>query len=315
MAGPGHPSGSDPVELAARALGHPVAVALPAVGGLPVVAASLGGEPPRARVAWIDPVGGAPVARVSCPPGRPSRPRPLVAATVRLAEPGWPADRVLAGTVADGVTAVRPALAGEEDSPIVPVADGIFLARLAPDAVVLAVEALDRRGEPVGSMVRAGVGELQVTGGAIGGRFGVGHGMAAGIGAGRWVDGLEEAAFEAGYAPWLPAWLPPGLTTGRLRLEPDVAYPAAPPAVISVWSGEGQARVLLRQAPAPLASPDPGGTTAREVEIGDARGVLRGRWLPTLVWETPERAFGLQVRGIPDSVEVALRVARSVARH
>jgi hypothetical protein len=31
------------------------------------------------------------------------------------------------------------------------------------------------------------------------------------------------------------------------------------------------------------------------------------------VWEGPERAFGLQVRGVADGEEVALRVARSVS--
>jgi hypothetical protein len=48
------------------------------------------------------------------------------------------------------------------------------------------------------------------------------------------------------------------------------------------------------------------------VKVGAATGVLRGRGLVTLVWETPERAFGLQVRGMPGAEEVALRVARSV---
>ena len=47
--------------------------------------------------------------------------------------------------------------------------------------------------------------------------------------------------------------------------------------------------------------------------MGDAVGMLRSRGLVTLVWETPDRAFGLQVRGIPDGDEVALRVARSIA--
>jgi hypothetical protein len=136
--------------------------------------------------------------------------------------------------------------------------------------------------------------------------------MAAGIGAGRWVADLDEAAFEAGAAPWLPAWLPDGLVRGRPRIEPDAAYPAAPPAVVIAWNGPGEARALLRQTLAPLASPDPGGRGAREVEIGSVIGVLRGRWMPTLVWETPERAFGLQVRRIPDAEAVALRIARSV---
>ena len=41
--------------------------------------------------------------------------------------------------------------------------------------------------------------------------------------------------------------------------------------------------------------------------------MLRTRGLVTLIWETPDRAFGLQVRGVPDGEDVALRVARSIA--
>ena len=104
-----------------------------------------------------------------------------------------------------------------------------------------------------------------------------------------------------------------GLERGRPRVEPDVAYPAAPPAIVIAWAGGEAARVLLRQAPAPLASPDTGGRGAREVAVGAVRGVLRGRGLVTLIWETPERAFGLQIRGVPGGEEVALRVARSVS--
>ena len=91
------------------------------------------------------------------------------------------------------------------------------------------------------------------------GRIGATHGMGAGIGGGRWAPGLAEAAFEAGYAPLAARWMPPGLERGRPRVEPDVAYPAAPPAMVVAWTGDGGARVLLRQAPAPLASPDAGG--------------------------------------------------------
>jgi hypothetical protein len=72
--------------------------------------------------------------------------------------------------------------------------------------------------------------------------------------------------------------------------------------------------VLLRQAPAPLASPETGGRGARREPIGDVEGVLRGPRLVTLVWEGPERAFGIQVRGVPSGDEVALRVARSIRR-
>jgi hypothetical protein len=299
-------------ELAARSLGHPVALALPADGERPLVAASLAGDPPRVRVAWLDAEGGV-IARVACPPGRPSRPRPVVAAALDLAEPPAGPDRVIAGRATDGVAAVRPVLAVEEPVPDIPVAEeGLVLARVPLGAQVVAIDALDRSGEPVGRLLAAGVTELRAAGGSVGGRLGLSHGMAAGIGAGRWVADLDEAAFEAGAAPWLPTWLPDGLVRGRPRVEPDAAYPAAPPAVVIAWTGPGDARVLLRQTLAPLASPDPGGRGAREVEIGAAVGVLRGRWMPTLVWETPERAFGLQARRIPDAEAAALRIARSV---
>ena len=143
--------------------------------------------------------------------------------------------------------------------------------------------------------------------------YGATHGMGAGIGGGRWAPGLAEAAFEAGYDLWLPAWTPDGMERGRPRVEPDISYPVAPPALVIAWNGADGSRVLLRQAPAPLASPDGGGRDAEEVDIEGVTGVLRGRMLVTLVWEAPERAFGLQVRGLPDSRDVALRVARSIS--
>jgi hypothetical protein len=296
-------------ELAERALGHAVVAALPAGGGLPIVAGSVAGDPPRARLAWVA-EDGAVLARVSCPPGRPSRWRPVVAASVGLEAP---ADRVLAARLAPEAVAMRPVIAGEEDAtPAAPARDGLALARIGPEAIVIAVDALDERGEPIGRLVRAGVAELRFDGASVGGRLGATHGMAAGIGGGRWASTIADAAFEAGYEPWLPAWVPPGLRRGRVRIEPDIAYPAAPPALILTWAGDETARVLVRQAPAPLASPETGGRGARDVPIGDAVGVLRGQRLVTLVWETPDRAFGVQVRGVPEAAEVALRVARSI---
>ncbi|MDX6555606.1 MAG: hypothetical protein QOD86_1801 [Miltoncostaeaceae bacterium] len=296
-------------ELAERALGHPVVAALPGAGGLPIVAGSVVGDPPRARLAWVAETGEV-IARVSCPPGRPSRWRPVVAASVGLESP---ADRVLAARLAPEAVAMRPVIAGEEvEAPATPARDGLALVRIGPDAIVIAVDALDERGEPIGRLIRAGVAELRVDGASVGGRLGATHGMAAGIGGGRWATTIADASFEAGFEPWLPAWVPPGLERGPVRVEPDIAYPAAPPALILTWSGAETARVLVRQAPAPLASPDTGGRGAREVPVGDAMGVLRGRGLATLVWETPERAFGVQVRGMPQAVEVALRVARSI---
>jgi hypothetical protein len=306
--------GRQAAALAADALGHPVSIALPGAPGPHIVAGSVVGDPPQARVAWVRADDGEIIARVACPPGRPSRWRPVTAASVLLEVAGTVNEHVLATLLAPEAVAMRPILNSEEEQPAVTAAEGgLALARLPTDAIVVAVDALDAGGEPVGHLVRAGVTELRADGGSVSGRLGVTHGMAAGIGNGRWSPGLAEAEFEIGYAPWLPGWMPPRLEQGPPRVEPDVAYPAAPPALVLAWTGAGGARVLLRQAPAPLASPDLGGRHARSVRIGTVPGVLRGRGLVTLVWETPERAFGLQVRSVPDPEAIALRVARSIS--
>ena len=298
--------------IAEAALGHPVPYVIAAGDDGTIVAASVAGDPPCARVAWVDP-GGEVLARVACPPGRPSRWRPVVAAVVEAEAPPRVADRVLVGRLAPEAAALRPILATEGEAPASAAGEaGLALARLPAEAAVIGVDALDASGEPIGRLARPGVSELRFDGTSVSGRLGATHGMGAGVGGGRWAQGLAEAAFEIGYAPWLPSWVPKGLRRGRPRVEPDIAYPAAPPALVIAWTGEGGARVLLRQAPAPLASPETGGRGAREVPVGDATGVLRGRGLATLVWETPERAFGLQVRGMQGAEEVALRVARTV---
>lgn len=307
----------DPLEglraTAEAALGHPVPHLLPPDGEGASVAASVAGDPPRARVAWIGP-GGVVLARVACPPGRPSRWRPVVAAVVALEAPPAAGDRVLVARAAPEAAAIRPVLASEDAVPAAAVGgEGLVLVRLHSEAPVIAVDALDASGEPIGRLARAGISELRFDGASVSGRMGATHGMGAGIGDGRWASGLADAAFEVGYTPWLPEWMPPGLIRGTPRVEPDISYPSAPPAVVIAWTGADGSRVLLRQCPAPLASPDTGGRGARPVEVGDAPGVLRGRGLVTLVWETPERAFGLQVRGAGLGEETALRVARSVS--
>lgn len=302
-----------PRDAAAAVLGHPVVAALGPDPGGRVVAMSVAGDPPHSRVAWVRPAGGVVVARVACPPGLPSRWRPVVASEVALEVPDDAPDRVLVARVAPGVAAVRPLLAREEpDEPVAVGEDGVALLALPPDVPLDAVDALDAGGEAVGTLTATGVATLRTDGNTIGGRLGAGHGMGAGIGHGHWVDDALAAAFEAGYAPVLPAWTPPGLAMGRFRVEPELSYPAAPPALIVAWTDEAGARVLLRQALAPLASPDPGGRLAQVVDVAGVPGVLRGRGLVTLVWERGDRAYGLQVRGMTDAVEVALRVAGSV---
>jgi len=301
-----------PRAIAEAALGHPVPAVLAAVADGPVVAGSVAGDPPRARIAWVG-ADGRVLARVACPPGRPSRWRPVVAAVVSLDMPPAAGDRVLVARVSPEASSILPLLASEDPSEAVGVGeDGLVLARLPSDTPVIAVDALDASGEPIGRLVRAGVSELRFDGSSVSGRMGATHGMGAGIGDGRWAPGLDDAAFEVGYTPCLPGWMPAGLTRSRPRVEPDVSYPAAPPAVVIAWTGPGGARVLLRQCPAPLASPDTGGRDARPVEVGGSPGVLRGRGLVTLVWETPDRAFGIQVRGVAMGEETALRVARSI---
>ncbi len=308
----------DPLEalraIAEAALGHPVPHLVAPDGEGPAVAASVAGDPPRARVAWVGADGDV-VARVACPPGRPSRWRPVVAAVVTLEMPPLPDDRVLVARAAPEAAAVRPLLASEDAAAPVAVGGGGLVLMRLPEAPVIAVDALDASGEPIGRLARAGISELRFDGASVSGRMGATHGMGAGIGDGRWAPGLADAAFEVGYAPWLPDWVPPGLTRGRPRVEPDVSYPSAPPALVIAWTGADGERVLLRQCPAPLASPDTGGRDARVVEVGGVPAVLRGRGLVTLVWETPERAFGLQVRGASMGEETALRVARSISPH
>lgn len=299
------------VQQAAQALGHPVSLALASPGRL-TVAVSAVGSPRRMRVAFLD-GGHRIVGRVGCPPLVPSRPRPVVACIIELLDATHGRERVLVAGASSGVVALRLLLAAEEQVGPVPVGeDGLAAARLAPDVAVIAVDALDARGEPVGRLLGTGVSELTLTAGKVGGRLGTSHGMAAGFGAGFWVDDVAAAELEAGYALVLPTWMPDGLVAGAPHVEPDTSYPSAPPMVAVAWHGEGDARVLLRQAPAPLAAPDLGSGPAEVVEIAGVRGIARGRWLPTVVWETDERAFGLQLRRIDGGIETALRIAASI---
>lgn len=298
---------------AAGVLSHPVPHALPAQGDYVTVAASIAGDPPQARIAWVTAEGEV-LARVACPPGRPSRFRPVVATSVTLDPAEGVEDHVVVCRAALDIDAVRVIYAGhEDDDPVAPVGrEGLVLVRLPVGAPIISVEALDSRGEPVGSMVGEGLTRLRLSGGSSSGRPGLTHGMAAGIGGGGWVADMEEAAFAAGYTPVLPSWEPEGFLRSDPRVEPDVAYPAAPPAVLFVWSGPQDARVLMRQAPAPLASPELPGRGSRDVDVNGAAGILRGSRFVTLVWETDERAFGVQVLRMDDAPEVALRLARSV---
>ena len=293
-------------------LGHPVAATLTDARTAVMIAASVAGDPPRTRLAWIDWRGATIAARLVCPPGLPSRMRPVVATDVRVDQAGID-DRVIAMRTAEGVAGGQLVVADEVQPPVAPVgAEGIALVRIRVDTPVLGIDALSPAGEPVGRLDMAGIGMLSLSAGRVTGRLGVSHGLAAGFGGGHWVADVEEATFEAGFTPVLPSWLPQGLDRGRFHIEPDVAYPAAPPSVAVAWGREPR-RILVRQTPGLLASPDPGGARSEPVEVGpwSARLMMRGRFA-TLVWEAADRAFGIQVNGLDGPGEVALRVAASM---
>ena len=296
---------------AALALGHPVTLILDDADW-PLVAVSTAGDPPRLRAAWLSRDELRVVARVGCPPLVPSRMRPVVACAVDIDEAEL-SDRIVLALAARGIESIRLLLAADGEAVDVDVGeDRLAAVRLPVGTVVLAVDALDRSGEPVGRLVRAGIAELAHRTGSVGGRLGATHGMAAGFGAGEWVADLAAATFAAGYELHLPSWTPDDLILGPPHVEPDIAYPAAPPAIVMAWKGPDHQRVLVRQAPAPLMSPDLLGAGAREVDINGVPGILRGRHLATVVFEMGERAFGVQVQRMTGGEEIALRVARSI---
>jgi len=303
-----------PISRLEAILEHPVIAVLAPEDGPLWVAVSLSGAPVRVRVAWVDLEAGEVRARVSCPPGVPSRWRPVVGAVVHLLQGGQRIDQLFVGRLAAEAQAVLPLLAEEATQAPTPAGpDGVVVIRFTPTSMLLGVDAIGPGDEPVGRLDRSGMAELDTSGGQVSGRLGSGHGMAAGIGHGRWLDDLDSATFEVGYAVVLPEWLPGGFRRSRPRIEPDLSYPFGPMAVIVTWDGPDSQRVLLRQTVAPLASPDPGGALARPVEINGSEGVLRGRRVfVTVVWQTATRAFGVQVQRMEDAEHVAMRVARSI---
>ncbi len=297
----------------AGVLGHSVQVVLPPHGDCDAqVAVSTTGQPVRVRAAWVR-ADGTVAARMGCPPGVPSAARPIVATLCDVAAEGV-SDHLLLGRVAPGVASVRATLAGP-DPVVLPVRDGGLVAGSLPrEPVLLALDAIAPDGESVGRLMRTGVHEMALVAGRIEGRLGASHGMAAGFGAGDTVGGLPEAELEAGYRALLPQWLPDGFSMATVRVEPEAAYPFAPPSIAIAWSpADGDARVLLRQGPGPLAVPEQADARGQEVDVGGSTGVLRARGMAFLVWERGDRAFGLQVRGTRDPESDALAVARSIA--
>lgn len=300
------------VRRAELLLRHPVAVTLSDERTAIMIAGSVAGDPPRTRLAWIDWRAATIAARLVCPPSRPSRLRPIVATHVQVDQAGIE-DRVLAMRATDGVAAVQLIVADEVQPQATPMGlEGVALARIPLGTAVLGVDALSAAGESIGRLDAAGIGFLSLSGGRITGRLGTGHGLAAGFGAGHWVADLEEATFETGFTPLMPAWLPDGLERGMFHIEPDPAYPAAPPSVAVAWGREPR-RVLVRQTPGLLATPDQAGARSEQVTIvgRSAIRMVRGRFA-TLVWQTADRALGIQVVGLDEPGGVAQRVAESM---
>lgn len=295
----------------AETLGHPVDLSLPSGDDASVsIAVSRTGEPPRVRAAWVT-GGGDVVARIGCPPGVPSASRPVTACLVDVSAEGV-SDHLILGRVAGGVASVRVLLLDGRTADI-GAHDGLTAGHVPRDGVVVAMDALSAAGEPIGRLTRTGISEMTLVAGRIEGRLGASHGMAAGFGAGDTVERLDIAEAEAGFPALLPGWLPEGFDIGLVRVEPEAAYPFAPPAIAIAWSPpDGDARVLLRQGPGPLAVPESPGGGGHAVDVGGVTGVLRARGVAFLVWERGDRAFGLQVRGTADPPSDALRVARSI---
>lgn len=295
----------------AAVLGHPVPHVLrPAAGMTARVAVSIIGDPPRVRAAWVMD-DGAVVARIGCPAGVPSPVRPVIASVVQVAASGV-SDHLVLGRVTPGVTAARITLTSPEAIDTRAGANGIIAARIPPDARVVAIDALDPVGESLGRLEESGISNLRTVAGRLEGRMGATHGMAAGFGAGETVRDLDSAELEAGFTALLPGWLPAGLVRDLIRVEPDPAYPFAPPSIAIAWVGSDDARVLIRQGPGPLAVPELPDARGRAVDICGSPGVLRGRGMVFLVWETPLWVFGLQARGLPHLMDTALAVARSI---
>jgi hypothetical protein len=264
------------------------------------------------RAAWIRPDGEI-AARVGCPPGIPSPVRPAVAAIVDVDADGV-AERLVLGRVSPGLRAVRVLIAHPESITLEVGPENIIAARLPRDIAVVAIDPLGASGDAVGRLERTGMADLHSIAGRLEGHLGSSHGMAAGFGAGDTVADLATAEMEAGYSARLPTAVPDALTLTTVRVEPEAAYPFAPPSIAVAWSGDDDARVLIRQCPGPLAVPELPDGRGREVDIAGVPGVLRGRGrgMAFVVWEQGGRAFGLQARGLDDIDDVALAVARSI---
>ena len=299
-------------EAIEQLLGHPVDVVLPPTPDCAArVAVSRTADPVRVRAAWVSDAGEV-VARLGCPPGVPSPVRPVIATVCEVSADGV-TDRLLLGRATTGVASVRASMPDHESVEVPVHADGVVAGRIPPGPVPVAVDAVAPDGESIGRLMHSGITEMALVAGRIEGRLGATHGMAAGFGAGDTVEGLAVAEVEAGYQALLPAWLPEGFAMTTVRVEPEAAYPFAPPSIAIAWmQAEGDARVLLRQCPGPLASPEMPDGRGTAVDVDGVTGVMRARGMAFLVWERGDRAFGLQVRGTGDPEADALAIAASI---
>ena len=256
---------------AERLLRHPVAALLTAPEGAVTVAASIGGDPPCTRLAWIDWRAGAIVARIACPPGPPEPP----AAVGGHRRRGGAGGRRRPGPRDQGGRPASPASRSPSPTPSSRPRSRSVPSRSRScgsprDLAVVMVDALDAGGEPLGRLDAAGIGVLHLSSGRLAGRLGARHGMAAGFGAGRWTDDLEDAAFEGGFPPAAPGVAPGG---PRARAVPPRAgrrLSGGAAAVAVAWGREPR-RVLVRQTPGPLPNPDTPGGRTEPVAIGSGK--------------------------------------------
>ena len=173
-----------------RALGHPV----PAGPGDDADRGRVGRPATRPPRGWPGWTATARVDRPRAPARRAAQ--PLAAAWWPRPSPstcpGCRPDHAVA-RLAPEAAALQPVLASEDEPRATPVGEeGLALVRLPAEVPVIAVDALDAAGEPIGRLARPGCPSCASTARPSSGRIGVTHGMGAGIGAGRWVQGLRR---------------------------------------------------------------------------------------------------------------------------
>ena len=224
------------------------------------------------------------IARVACPPGRPSRWRPVVAAAVALDMAPALADRVLVarararggGRRCRCWRARSPRGRGRSGE------EGLALVRAAARGrrSWRSTPSTPRASRSAASRAPA-CRSCASTASAVSGRLGATHGMGAGH---RRAGGGPRAWPRRPSRPATTRGCPRGCRPGWSAAARawSRTSPTRPRRRRSSSPGPASdgARVLLRQAPAPLASPDTGGRGAREVRggRGERRAARAAAW-------------------------------------